>query len=203
MDLGIVATKRFSFNNHHSEILSKAVTKFNQLRRTCHFVRNPQKRRTLYLTLIRSLLEHGSQVWSPVNTSTIISFENFQKSCIKWILREQFLSYHEIDYLKLTSLNILPLESKFIYSGLLLFHKIIHELIPITIPDEITTLSARTRSTIQSSHKYQIKGGSSINKMVLSNSFFMRSLSHWNRLPDECRQLQDHSAFREKVLKYL
>ena len=171
---------------------------------TFHFVRNPQKRRTLYLTLIRSLFEHGSQVWSPVNTSTIISFENFQKSCIKWILREQFLSYHEIDYLKkLTSLNILPLESKFINSDLLLFHKIIHELIPITIPDEITTLSARTRSTIQSSHKYQIKSGISIKKMVLSNSFFMRSLSHWNRLPDECRQLQHHSAFREKVLKYL
>ena len=151
MDLGIVTTKRFNFNNHRSEILSKAVTKFNLLRRTCHFVQNPQKRRTLYLTLIRSLFEHGSQVWSPVNTSTIISFENFQKSCIKWILREQFLPYHKIDYLKrLTSLNILPLESKFIYSDLLLFHKIIHELFPIKIPDEITTLSARTRSTIQS-----------------------------------------------------
>ena len=132
MDLGIVTTKRFSFNNHRSEILSKAFTKFNLLRRTCHFVRNAQKRRTLYLTLIRSLFEHGSQVWSRVNISTIISFENFQKSCIKWILWEQFLPYHEIDYLKrLTSLNILPLESKFIYSDLLLFHKVIHELIPI------------------------------------------------------------------------
>ena len=204
MDLGIVTTKRFNFNNHRSEILSKAVTKFILLRRTCHFVRNPQKRRTLYLTLIRSLFEHGSQVWSPVNTSTIISFENFQKSCIKWILREQFLPYHEIDYLKrLTALNILPLESKFIYSDLLLFHKVIHELIPIKIPDEITTLSARTRSTIQSSHKYQIKSDISIKKNALSNSFFIRSLSHWNRLPDECRQLQDHSAFRVKVLDYL
>ena len=39
--------------------------------------------------------------------------------------------------------------------------------------------------------------------MVLSNSFFIRSLSHWNRLTDECRQLQDHSAFRVKVLDYL
>ena len=158
MNLRIVMTKRFNFNNHRSEILSKAVTKFNLHRRTCHFLRNPQKRRTLYLTLIRSLFEHGSQVWSPVNTSTIISFENFQKSCMKWILREQFLPYHEIDCLKrLTSLNILPLESKVIYSDLLLFHKVIHELIPIKIPDEITTLSACTRSTIQSSHKYQVK----------------------------------------------
>ena len=119
-------------------------------------------------------------------------------------MREQFLPYHEIDYLKrLASLNILPLDSKFIHSNLLLFHNVIHELIPIKMPDEITTFSARTSSTIQSSHKYQIKSDISIKKMALSNSFFIRSLSLWNRLPNECRQLQDHSAFRVMVLDYL
>ena len=65
-DLGIIVTNKFNLTNHHNEILSKATKQFNQLRKTCHFVNNTQKRRTLYLTLVGSLFEHGSQIWSTV-----------------------------------------------------------------------------------------------------------------------------------------
>ena len=53
-DLGLLVTSRFSFEAHRTYILNKTVTQFNLLRRTCHFVHNSRKRRTLYLTLIRS-----------------------------------------------------------------------------------------------------------------------------------------------------
>ena len=81
-DLGITITSKFKFNNHLQEILSKALNQFNLLRRTCPFVKNSQKRRTLYLSLVRSLFEHGFQIWSP-NISTVNNFETFQKSCVK------------------------------------------------------------------------------------------------------------------------
>ena len=104
-DLGIIITSKFSFSNHQHVVLSKAINQFNLLRRTCHFVKNSYKRRTLYLTLVRSLIEHGSQIWSP-SISALIKFENFQKSCVKWILKEQFTSYNEAEYLeKLISLT--------------------------------------------------------------------------------------------------
>ena len=120
-DLGIIITNKFSFTTHQNEILSKAIKQFNLLRRTCHFVNNPQKRRTLYLTLVRCLFEHGSQIWSPIGTSAITSFENFQKSYIKWIVHEQYIPYQKTDYLKkLSKLNILPLEYKFTLSDLLM-----------------------------------------------------------------------------------
>ena len=126
-DLGIVITNKFHFTNHHQEILSKAINQFNLLRRTCHFVKNSHKRRTLYLALVRSLFDHGSQVWSP-KINALNQFENFQKSCVKWILKEQFTYNNEVEYLeKLSSLNILPLEYKFILSDLLLFHKLAYE----------------------------------------------------------------------------
>ena len=79
-DLGITITSKFKFSNHRQEILSKVINQFNLLRRICHFVKNSQKRRTLYLSLVRSLFEHGSQIWSP-NISTVNNFESFQKSC--------------------------------------------------------------------------------------------------------------------------
>ena len=59
-DLGLLVNGKLNWNSHHSEILSKAVNQFNLLRRTCHFVKLASKRRTLYLTLIRSLFEHTS-----------------------------------------------------------------------------------------------------------------------------------------------
>ena len=61
-DLGIIITSKFNFSNHQQVVLSNAINQFNLLRRTCHFVKNSHKRRTLYLTLVRSLLEHGSQI---------------------------------------------------------------------------------------------------------------------------------------------
>ena len=112
-DLGILTTPNFSFKTHQNYILSKAITQFNLLRRTCHFVNNSSKRRTLYLTLIRSLFNHASQFWRP-NGSAIEPFENFQKRCIKWIFKECYMSYSESEYYgKLKSLKILPLEYYF------------------------------------------------------------------------------------------
>ena len=65
-DLGIYISNKFDFKEHRCTIPSKAVTQFNLLRRTCHFVKSSNKRRTLYFTMVRSLFGHSSQLWSPV-----------------------------------------------------------------------------------------------------------------------------------------
>ena len=156
-DLGIVISNRFRFNDHHKEILSKAVNQFNLLRRTCHFIKNKQKRKTLYLNLIKSLFEHGSQIWNPNESTAVCRFENFQKSCIKWIPHEQFVPYHEIDYLrKLVGLKILPLEQKFILSDLMIFHKFVFKHIPLELPNEVVHQRSCTRSNTNSSTRFQL-----------------------------------------------
>ena len=120
-DLGILVTSKFSFNAHQTYILNKAVTQFNLLRRTCHFVNNVRKRRILYISLIRSLFNHCPQVWSPVG-SAVAPFEAFQKRCIKWIHKESFTSYNEGEYVdKLKSIEILPIKYFFLRNDLLLF----------------------------------------------------------------------------------
>ena len=166
-------------------------------------MKNSHKRRTLYLTLVRSLLEHGSQIWSP-SISALIKFENFQKSCVKWILKKQFTSYNEAEYLeKLISLNILPMEYKFIMSDLLLFHKFIYELIPVSVPEEIIPLSFRTRSHDNTSQKYQVKCDVQVKKNVLCSSYFIRAVHHWNLLPDECREIPTSAQFTSAVMDHL
>ena len=202
-DLGIVINNRFNFNDHHREILSKAVRQFNLLRRTCHFVKNPHKRRTLYLTLIRSIFEHGSQIWNPVGSTALCRFENFQKTCVKWILHEQFVPYHEIDYLKkLVDRKILPLEQKFILSDLTIFHKFIFNHIPVDLPDEVIPQRSSSRKNTYASTKYQLANEINIKKKGFSNSCFVRALSHWNRLPDNCREVSEPGNFRPLLMEH-
>ena len=109
-DLGVLVTSKFSFKSHQTYILNKAVTQFNILRRTCHFVNNTRKRRTLYISLVRSLFSHCSQIWSPVGPA-VEPFEAFQKRSVKWIHKESFTHYNEREYIdKLKSIEILPMK---------------------------------------------------------------------------------------------
>ena len=124
--------------------------------------------------------------------------------CVKWILKEQFKPYNEVEYLeKLISLNILPMEYRFIMSDLLLFHKLIYELIPVNVPKEIIPLSARTRSHANASHKYQGKCEVQVKKNVLCSSYFIRAVHHWNLLSDECRGIPTSAQFKSAIMEYL
>ena len=92
-DLGVHVYPNFNFNEHCEHLLSKASQQLGLVRRTCHFVKDVNRRRVLYLTLIKSQFEHCSPVWRPNGKTMIERFENFQKKCIKWILSEEEISY--------------------------------------------------------------------------------------------------------------
>ena len=80
------------------------------MRRTCHFVQDIKRRRTLYLTLVRSQFEHCSPIWRPSNDTAMKKFESFQKRCVKWILSEEEHSYNsETYYANCRTLKILPI----------------------------------------------------------------------------------------------
>ena len=199
-DLGIVIHNRFKWNDHCTSILAQATNKFNLLRRTCHFVKNSHKRRTLYLTLVRSLFEHGSVIWAPQFVTIVNKFESLQKKCIKWIRTEQFISYSTSEYIDaLKELDILPMQQKFIYTDIVTFHKIVHKLIPIAMPDSIINNSSRTRATANDDLNFMVNPNVRINKTVLSNDFFFRCLSFWNWLPREIRSITNTKSFATSI----
>ena len=70
--------KSFNFN----ELLTKANQKFGILKRTCNFVTCRNRRRVLYLALVRSQFEHCSPVWKPGSITMMNKFESFQKKCL-------------------------------------------------------------------------------------------------------------------------
>ena len=138
--------KSFNVNEHCEKLLIKANQQFGILKRTCHFVTNKNRRRVLYLALVRSQFEHCSPIWRPCGNTMINKFENFQKKCIKWILSELELSYSNEVYLrKCKQVNILPLLYRFMFNDMNLFHKVVYKIIPVTMPDYLTLYSGDSR----------------------------------------------------------
>ena len=189
-------TSKFRYKAHQEYIINKATVQFNLLHRTCHYVHNTKKRRTLYLTLVRSIFNHCSHIWKPVD-SAILQFEALQKRCIKWIFKESYMPYNDREYFsKLQELDILPIDYYFLKVDLLLFYKIIHELVPIKLPVDIIKSNLQTRSRHNMQYLFQLHERISSTKRTLSNSFFVRTMSQWNRLPLEVRKISEFNNFK-------
>ena len=201
-DLGVLMTSRFNFKTRQDYIINKATTQLNLLRRTCQFLGNTKKRRTLYLTLVRSLFNHCSHIWRPVGPA-IAQFEALQKRCTKWIFKESYKPYNDKYYFsKLQELDILPVDYYFLKMDLQLFYKIIHQLVPIKLPDDIIECDQRTRSRHNTHYLFQLHERTSYAKRILSNSFFVRTMSQWNRLPFDVRILLDFGKFNNALDDY-
>ena len=94
VDLGVNINPKLNFNTHCNRIVSKANQMLGLTKRTCHFVNNSNRRRALYLALVRSQFEHCSVIWRPTGKTLLQKFENLQKRAIKWILFEEGIRYN-------------------------------------------------------------------------------------------------------------
>ena len=82
-DLGVITNSKLNFEDHHKAIISKAYQYFGLTKRSCHFVVDTDRRRNLYLAMVRSHFEHCTIIWSPKFHSQIENFEQLQKRTIK------------------------------------------------------------------------------------------------------------------------
>ena len=145
-DLGVFINTNFNFNEQCEKLLTRASQQFGILKRTCFFVTDTNRRRVLYLTLVRSQFEHCSPVWRPNGITMINKFENFQKKCLKWILSEDERSYsHEMYMRKCQQINILPLGHRFNFNDMIFFHKIVYKLTPVNLPYYLKPYNGNSR----------------------------------------------------------
>ena len=207
-DLGVDITKNLIFNDQCNRLLSKANQQFGLTKRTCSFVNDIKRKRALYLALIRSQFEHCSPIWRPSGKTNTNKFESFQKSCIKWILSEEHISYNSYDkYIeKCKQVNILPMGLKFDLNDLLLFHKIIHELVPVNLPSYLKLFDGQSR--LRSSHLDRLSFVNSLlpignSTLLLNKSFFFRVHTLWNALPFEIREIESPSIFKARLVDHM
>ena len=219
-DLGVHVTSKLNYTDHCNKLYSKASARLGLNKRTCCFVTNPIQKRKLYLTMVRSLFEHCSVVWRPHNKTTSDKLESIQIRSVKWILNEEYHSYSSLDYLlRCKQLNFLPLYYKFVCNDLLLFHKIVYNLMPVKLPSYLSFFSNNNTRTLRSSHLDRLSLVSSVTPTITAtykkdsvegteckifeNTFFYRSHLAWNNLPLKTRETEIPTVFKSKLRKHL
>ncbi len=210
-DLGIAVNTSLTWGSHYDMLILQASSKLGLLRRTCHFTADVRQKRSFYLAIVRSLFEHCSDVWSPQYASHLSKFEAIQRRAIKWINGEPFSSYSDEKYAdELRKLTILPMKFKFIYNDLVLFYKIVNELVPIEFPEHISVCNSEgTRLTRQSAAIHDSSDVTTYRCSItpssdaLKNSFFFRTVLRWNSIPVSIRQSGSLSLFKSALTNYL
>ena len=202
-DLGVLITSKLNWGVHSDALVTKASSRLGLLRRTCHFTKSSDRRRVLYLALIRSIFEHCSVVWHPHTTSHLVRLDAIQRRAVKWILKEQYQSYQDSEFLmKQQNLNLLPIGYKLKLTDLVLFHKIVYKTVQIAMPNYIFQL---TKDSVPNTRKNaEIYNGSddlvfgcAVRPRVdaFRYSFFPRTVSLWNVIPLQIRQTECNNKF--------
>ena len=212
-DLGIFINPKLLYNKHHHTIVAKSSQKLGLVKRNCSITRCTLSRKVLYLSLVRSLYEHCSPVWRPTNATQLGKFEKIQKRAIKWVNNESYCRYSAQEYFsKLKALNILPMDYKFQFNDLIIFHKIFYNLSVVLLPDFLVTYDRtnndetyfqRQTRNFNINDRLKIKCTISPRVNAFKNSFFYRSHLEWNMLPLDLRQIENPELFKPRLEKYL
>ena len=89
-DLGIWVNSKFKWDQQQESVLNKAHEMLGIIKRTCNFITDVNKRRSLYISLVRSQFEHCSIIWQPHNETEISGLKKFRKKQLNGYLTNIF-----------------------------------------------------------------------------------------------------------------
>ena len=192
-DLGILIDNHLKFDQHIQQSVLKANRVLWMLKRSIVDT-NCEIKKLFYVSLVRPILEYGSQLWSPYMKKHVYSIESVQRSASRFILNYQELNYDQ----RLRSLKLLPLMYRREFLDIMLFYKIFHNKTPLNISD-FFTLNVNERYDVRVSNDIYVPFART---EQYRNSFFVRVLHLWNKLPRDIRNIDfgmSGSFFKRKL----
>lgn len=191
--LGLDLSTDLNYNTHISRITSNANKTLGFIKRNIN-TKNEKVKQLAYKSLVRPQLEYASTVWSPYTQSNIQKIEMVQRRAIRWVKQ---------DYSPLSSVTAMQkdlgwrsLEHRRLDFRLIMFFKIYHNLVAISLPTYIKTPSRLTR------HMHPL----SLRKIQVTSdyhkfSFFPHCITLWNQLPRNIVTLPDLDQYKQAVVK--
>ena len=192
--LGITITDNMDWGQHVSEISSKATKTLGFLRRNLAFAPRSTKE-VAYKTLVWPKLEYAAPIWSPYLKLQINQIEKVQRTAARWTCR-RWRNTSSVGEM-LDELDWPSLEARRDQSSLLLFHKI--HCGAVSIEKDKYMTPAHSLKTTRSSHSAQYRRHQTYSD-ALKNSFFPRTIPHWNSLPPFVANAQSTEEFRALLI---
>lgn len=131
-DLGVTFDNKLKFDKHVDRITNKSLQLLGFIRRMTTDFSDPFILRTLYLTLIRSILLYASPVWSPNYKNLAKRIETIQHKFLNFVAWKLHwpLPIYSHDYFQIANfLNLSSLKSVRIFNDIQYLYNLIHNLI--------------------------------------------------------------------------
>jgi hypothetical protein len=177
-DLGVMIDSSLTFSGHCAYVVKQANSLVGLINRsfTC---KNQEILMALYKFLIRPKLEYCVQAWRPYLIKDINLLEGVQRRVTRMIVKNNSLSYEE----RLNLLGLTSLEMRRERGDMIEVFKILKGLVKV-----------KQDRFFQLRNDYRLKGHSLILKKqysrlnVRKNSFALRVVTPWNKLPEKVVQ---------------
>ena len=193
-DLGVEVDVDLSFDQHISNIVSKASSRVGTLFRG-FISRKPILLRKAFVTYIRPILEYASNIWSPYLLKHVNLIEKVQRNFTKRIPSLSNLAYAE----RLAVLNLETLECRRLKSDLIVYFKILNNHTPWPA-DQCFSVQNHERSTRRTVNRPTMLLAQPMCKTSrFQNEFFQRCVGAWNSLPNDVVDSPSVSCFKHKL----
>lgn len=146
-DLGVIFDTKISFNPHINSLIAKARSRMGFVIRSSRQFKDPYTLKALYCSLIRSVLEYGSIIWSPSYAIHIKRIESVQKRFLLFTLRNIFRNTARFDlppYMdRLQLISLETLYSRRVSADLVFICKLIQG--SIDLPETLALINFNAR----------------------------------------------------------
>ena len=182
-DLGVWTSSNLTWTKHVEEQCIQSTKMLGYIRISTLDIKNISVRRSLYLTLVRSKLCYGSQLWAPQSVELIKRMERIQRRASKFILDLPFIC--DVSYCKrLQLLDLIPLCYWHKFLDLIFYFKCVTGIVTVngSILPSIQSKERPTRSTDPDCLKFITP---KCKTTTYQKSFMSRCARVWNILPKE------------------
>ena len=195
--LGMDIIKDLSWNTHINRISTNANRTLGFLKRN-NRTKNTAICTAAYQTLVRPQVEYASTIWSPFTQTYVNKIELVQRRAVRLVNSNysHICQCEQYAWLPiLDSLGWRSLEDRRADARLILFYKIVYNLVAVPLPQQYINHPVRMTRHMHPLHFVQIPATASYYKY----SFFPLAVVQWNRLSHHIPVLSDLDPFRSVV----
>ena len=170
MDLGMLVTEDLCWTTHVKTKLAKCNKIFNFLKRSIPFQVSILRKKTLYQTMILSVLLYCSQAWC-ITTGILKVLEKFQRKVLRWVIRSE--DYNET----LSKLNLYPICYQIARADLILLWKTWHGTMESDLKLHVNSTTLSSRGSVKTFFEQPLN-----KKFKTDNCFLSRTIHSANYL---------------------
>ena len=190
--LGVLLSENFKWAKNILKTTKKANKVLGFLRRNLHMC-NRTVKETAVKALVRPILEYSCTVWDPYLRGDIDALEAVQRRAARFVLKDYGRESSVTNMLR--ELKWPPLSDRRRDSRLVLYYKILNNLIAIPYSDYLTLKTSRTRN--RHSRQYSVL---SPKTEIYRNSFFPRTTLDWNGLTENQISATTVDLFKDRTI---